>query len=104
MPTIASVCIYFTDTETRYTTAVQNILKPFGKVYDWSIKVQIMGLTGVEASKKMVELLDLPISWEEYYALAQEQYKYLMPDAQLMPGMFDVNLYLFRRFRYGKYL
>lgn len=93
-----------TDTETRYTAAVQNIVQQYGKVYDPSIKVQIMGLTGVEASKKMVELLDLPISWEEYYALAQEQYKKLMPHAKLMPGMSNVNLYLFRRFRYGKYL
>lgn len=96
-------CI-LTDTETRYTTAVQNIVQSYGKQYDWSIKVQIMGLTGVEAAKKMVELLDLPISWEEYYALAQEQYKNLMPHAQLMPGTSSINLHVFRRFRHGKYL
>lgn len=63
-----------------------------------------MGLTGVEAAKKMVELLDLPITWEDYYALAQEQYKILMPHTKLMPGMLGINSYLFHYFRYGKYL
>lgn len=47
-----------------------------------------MGLTGVERSKKLVELLDLPISWEEYYDLALEQNKKLLRNAHLMSGMF----------------
>lgn len=46
-----------------------------------------MGLTGVERSKKIVELLELPINWEEYYELALKQHKILMHNVHLMPGM-----------------
>lgn len=62
-----------------------------------------MGLTGVEVAKKLIELLDLPLTWEEYFRLAHEQYKTLMPSAQLMPGMFDINVG-FDYFRHGKHL
>lgn len=47
-----------------------------------------MGLTGQESAKEIVKLFDLPLTWEEYYKLAQEQYKLLMPDANFIPGMF----------------
>lgn len=76
------------DTEHLYTKAVQNVVSKYGKTYEWSVKVQVMGLTGVEAAKRIVKLLELPITWEEYYELAKEQYAIIMPEAQLMPGMF----------------
>ncbi|KAF2897739.1 hypothetical protein ILUMI_08435 [Ignelater luminosus] len=74
------------DTENIYTQATNNIVEQYGKTYDWSIKCQLMGLTGQESAKELVKLFDLPLTWEEYYALAQEQYKLLMPHANLMPG------------------
>lgn len=45
-----------------------------------------MGLTGAEAAEKIVELLNLPITPEEYLDLAQKQYAQIMPEAQLMSG------------------
>lgn len=53
-----------------------------------------MGLTGEEAAKHIVKLLDLPITWEEYYRLAHEQYKLLMPRAKFMPGMLSIYFWL----------
>lgn len=74
------------DTEHLYTKATQNIVGKFGKIYDWSIKSQIMGLTGAEAAVKIVELLNLPMTPEEYFKLAHEEYAIVMKETQLMPG------------------
>ncbi|KAF5298495.1 hypothetical protein FQR65_LT01274 [Abscondita terminalis] len=74
------------DTESIYTEATNNVVQQYGKIYTWEIKSQIMGLTGVEAAKLIVKLLDLPISWEEFHKQAHEQHKILMPHAQFMPG------------------
>lgn len=45
-----------------------------------------MGLKGQEAATRIVELLDLPISAQEYYDLAKQEYATIMQDAQLMTG------------------
>lgn len=55
-------------------------------MFDWSVKVKIMGSTGPEMSEKLVEIFNLPITPEEFYSLAKEQYNIIMPHAQLMPG------------------
>ncbi|KAB0797507.1 hypothetical protein PPYR_08500 [Photinus pyralis] len=74
------------DTETIYTQATNNVVQVYGKTFDWEVKSQVMGLTGEEAARKLVKLLDLPITWKEYYLLAQQQYQLLMPNAKFMPG------------------
>ncbi|XP_023028960.1 pseudouridine-5'-phosphatase isoform X1 [Leptinotarsa decemlineata] len=74
------------DTEKLYSKATQNVVGKYGKTYDWSIKAQMMGLKGTEVAEKIVEMLDLPITPEEYYKLAHDEYNIIMPDTQLMPG------------------
>lgn len=78
--------IYIIDTEQLYTKATQNVVGKYGKTYDWSIKSRIMGLTGAEAAEKIVELLNLPLTPEEYFKLAHDEYAIIMPEAQVMPG------------------
>lgn len=78
--------ILIIDTETLYTKATQNIVGKYGKIYDWTIKSQIMGLTGAEAAVKIVELLKLPLTPEEYFKLAHDEYAIVMKETQLMPG------------------
>ncbi|KAF5275567.1 hypothetical protein FQA39_LY06679 [Lamprigera yunnana] len=82
------------DTESIYTEATNNVVRQFGKQFTWDIKCQIMGLTGEEAAKQIVKLLDLPITWEEYYRLAHEQYRLLMPHAKFMSGAKDLVKHL----------
>ncbi|XP_018564322.1 pseudouridine-5'-phosphatase [Anoplophora glabripennis] len=72
------------DTEPLYTVAIQNVVGKYGKVYDWSVKSHILGLQGIEAPRKIVELLDLPISPEELYELNKIQYNIVMKDAQVI--------------------
>lgn len=76
----------FTDTEHLYTKATQNVVEKYGKTYDWSVKTQVMGLIGTDVAEKIVELLELPITPDEYYKLAHEQYDIILPQAELMKG------------------
>lgn len=62
------------------------MIEKYGKTYDWSVKAQVMGLTGTEVAEKIVELLQLPITPAEYYKLAHEQYDIVLPEAELMKG------------------
>lgn len=86
------------DTETLYTKATQNIVGKYGKIYDWSLKSQLMGLTGTEVAEKIVEVLKLPISSEEYFKLAQDEYAHIMPEAQFMPGKYFLFFFRYRNY------
>lgn len=76
------------DTETLYTVVTQNILDEYapGKIYTWDVKVTLMGLQKEAVSRKIVELYDIPLTWEEYAELAQVQIEKLMRNCHLMPG------------------
>jgi pseudouridine 5'-phosphatase len=45
-----------------------------------------MGLQKEAVSKKIIEIFDLPLTWEEYADLAQAQIEVLMKNCRLMPG------------------
>uniref|UniRef100_A0A336MLB5 CSON002811 protein n=1 Tax=Culicoides sonorensis TaxID=179676 RepID=A0A336MLB5_CULSO len=76
------------DTETLYSQATQNILNETGvdKTYTWDVKQTLMGLQREEVSKRIVEIYDIPLTWEEYMNRQQEQIEILMQNAQLLPG------------------
>jgi len=76
------------DTETLYTVVTQQILSKVspGKIYTWEVKVGLMGLQKEDVSKRIVEIYDLPITWEEYADLAQERIELVMRNCSLMPG------------------
>lgn len=77
------------DTETLYTIGTQNILNEYspGTIYTWDVKVNLMGLQKEAVSRKIVEIYDLPLTWQEYADLAQVQIELLMKNCHLMPGM-----------------
>lgn len=89
------VLIHRSDTETLYTVVTQNILNVHapGKIYTWDVKVTLMGLQKEAVSRKIVELYDLPLTWEEYADLAQLEIEKLMRDCHLMPGKTLKKLY-----------
>ena len=78
-----------THTETLYTVVTQNIFNEhaLGKIYTWDVKVTLMGLQKEAVSKRIVEIYDLPLTWQEYADLAQAQIEVLMKNCRLMPGM-----------------
>lgn len=51
------------------------------------LREKVMGLPGPECSRTIVEMLNLPVLPEEYYALSRYEIKNLFPSAKLMPGI-----------------
>ncbi|CAO1372214.1 unnamed protein product [Diamesa tonsa] len=74
------------DTEVLHKKATQNILDNYGKEFSWDVKVTLMGLQRENFSKKIVEIYELPMTWQEYSELVQIQIDLLMEDCQLCPG------------------
>lgn len=66
--------------------ATQNILDNYGKTYTWEAKSSVMGMQSHEMAERLVSIYELPMTPDEYLALAKEQYDTLMPTAELMPG------------------
>jgi pseudouridine-5'-monophosphatase len=54
------------DTEKLYTEATQAVVAEFGKTFEWSLKVRMMGRNELEAAAVLIETLELPITPEEY--------------------------------------
>lgn len=74
------------DTEPLYTKATQEVVAPFGKVFDWSVKAQLMGRDALTSARTLVSALQLPISAEEYLARKEPLLTALFPSAGEMPG------------------
>ena len=54
------------DTEPFYTQVTQEIVGRYGKIFDWSIKSQMIGRPSLESARTLVTALELPIAPEEY--------------------------------------
>lgn len=74
------------DTEPLYTQATQQIVGPFGKVFDWSTKRHMMGRDALYSARHLVESLDLPISPEEYLRQKDPLLLELFPDSRHITG------------------
>jgi pseudouridine 5'-phosphatase len=74
------------DTETYYTEVTQAIVGRYGKVFDWSLKGNMVGRPAIESARYLVGALDLPITAEEYLAEREDALERLMPTAAPMPG------------------
>lgn len=46
----------------------------------------LMGLQKEAVSKRIIEIYDVALTWEEYAELAQAQIEVLMKNCRLMPG------------------
>ena len=76
----------FLDTEKIYTTVTQELLDPYGKIFDWSVKSKMMGRSQIEAARVLVEELQLPFTAEEFGTMSTEKLWELFPTAALLPG------------------
>jgi beta-phosphoglucomutase-like phosphatase (HAD superfamily) len=75
------------DTETFYLRTATELCKSFGRTFTIELREKIMGLPGPEYSRAVVEMLNLPVLPEEYYAQSRHKLKNLFPSAKLMPGI-----------------
>ena len=74
------------DTERFYTEVTQAIVGRYGKVFDWSIKGDMIGRSARDAAAYLVEALDLPISADDYLREREAGLAALMPTARPLPG------------------
>lgn len=78
------------DTERFYTEATQRIVARYGKRFDWSIKVNMMGRSPYEAARYLVDVLQLPISAKSYLKEREVILRELSPGAEPMPGAVEL--------------
>lgn len=69
------------DTEPFYTKAAQEVLKEFGKNFDWDLKSRMMGRPAIVSARILVKELDLPITPEEYLRRREKKLTDIFPTA-----------------------
>jgi pseudouridine 5'-phosphatase len=74
------------DTERIYTEVTQSIVGRFGKVFDWSVKGNMIGRGSRESSQYLVQAMQLPISADDYLHERDALLREAFPAAQPMPG------------------
>lgn len=74
------------DTEHFYTEVTDEICRQYGKVFDWSIKRNMIGRPSLESAQYLVGALSLPITPEEYLRLRAVRLEELFPTALEKPG------------------
>ena len=74
------------DTERFYTEVTQQIVGRFGKVFDWSVKGNMVGRPALESARYLVETLALPMAPEDYLRERQARLEALAPSCEPLPG------------------
>jgi len=81
------------DTENVFFRATQKVIAPYGKTFTWEQKSQIMGMPPRPACQKTIDMLNLPLSLDEFIRLQDIEIDREMPNADLMPGAIDIIRY-----------
>ena len=74
------------DTEIIYTEVTQQIVSRFGKIYDWSIKSNMIGRPAADSAKYLVTTLDLPISADQYLVERESLLRQKFASCYALPG------------------
>jgi len=74
------------DTERFYTEVTQAIVGRWGKVFDWSIKSNMIGRPAIDSARYLVETLALPMTPDDYLREREAMLAQLFPLAEAMPG------------------
>jgi pseudouridine-5'-monophosphatase len=79
------------DSEDLYTIATNQILAKYDRpTLPWSIKAQLQGRPGPQASKIFHDWAQLPITLDEYFAENTALQKDLFPSTKSLPGVLDL--------------
>ncbi len=74
------------DTEPFYTRATQTIVGRYGKVFDWAIKVNMIGRPAIDSARYLVDALELPMTPEAYLDERAQELERLFPEATEIAG------------------
>lgn len=83
------------NTEDIYTLTLNRILKEYGLgPLTWDVKIQLQGLPGPEAGKKIIETYKLPLTPKELETKNIEIQNDYWPTAAFLPGALELLKYL----------
>jgi pseudouridine 5'-phosphatase len=85
------------DTEPIYTEVTNRITSRYGKVFDWSVKADMLGRAAMDSAEYLIETLDLPIAPEDYLAQRSPLLEELLARAGAIPGAEAFTRELHRR-------
>eukprot|EP00126_Sphaerothecum_destruens_P008522 Sdes_comp20249_c0_seq2m13684 len=74
------------DTEGIYTQVTEEILRPYGKTFEFSLKAKMMGRNALSAAQILVDETKIPLSPEEYVQLRDKMHVKYFPHCKVMPG------------------
>jgi pseudouridine-5'-monophosphatase len=84
------------NTEPYYTVASQRIAARYGKVFDWTVKAHMIGKRQKDSARVFTEMLQVPLTAEEYLRERQVILEELFPAAEPMPGAIRLTRHLHR--------
>ena len=85
------------DTESLNEKVNQEIARRYGKSFDTSVKLKIAGRTTLESAKIVIDLLNLPLSVEDYLQERNRLLYPLYPQAKPLPGSISLTQHLHRQ-------
>ncbi|XP_032522522.2 pseudouridine-5'-phosphatase-like isoform X1 [Danaus plexippus] len=74
------------DSEKIYTKSFEIVCGKYGKVFTWELNSTILGTQSHECADKIIKVLDLPVTRDEFMNECQEINEQLFSNVQLMPG------------------
>jgi pseudouridine-5'-monophosphatase len=85
------------DTERFYTEVTQAIVGRWGKVFDWSVKGNMIGRPARDSARYLVETLGLPITADDYLREREAMLATRFPESSAMPGARELTTALAER-------
>ncbi|MCL2926641.1 MAG: HAD-IA family hydrolase [Trichodesmium sp. St16_bin4-tuft] len=82
------------DTESIHAQVNQEVTSRYGKTFDKHIKCKITGRKSIDSARKIVELLELPITPENYLQQRNLLTYKRFPQAKPMPGAISLTQHL----------
>src|SRR5205814_8723564 len=74
------------DTEQIYTAVTHRITSRYGKVFDWSVKSDMLGRPAMDSAEYLVGRLELPIDPQDYLRERTPMLEALLAEARAIPG------------------
>lgn len=74
------------DTEPIYTEVTNAVTMRYGKVFDWTVKANMIGRPAMDSAEYVVKALDLPILPEEYLTQRKVALEQRLASAPAMAG------------------